>query len=224
MAKVDNEELVRQFRNYLEKASEDQEALPEKLDLFSFYSEMTALKNEVKIESRLIRQGLDSFKETTGVIEQGNAKLDALLQESRTEQCSNAGISVLQPVLHGLFDLYDRIQASLHALPESRPTGLLFRLRLCRSNEGKVIHSMRQGQKMTLERILALLLDCGVHPIEASGCRFDPLTMRAVETDALPALADGMVSAELRTGFIWNDEVLRPAEVRVNRKQETGGR
>lgn len=217
MATVDNEQLVQQFRNYLEKASADQKELSEKLDLFSFYSEIIALKNEVKIESRLIKQGLDDFKETATLIKQGIAGLNSQVRKSEQDQEHTADTANLTPLLHGLIDLYDRIQASLHALPEKRTEGLLFRLGFCRSNDDKVIRSMREGQSMLLERILALLAGCGVIPIKAVGRRFDPQTMRAVGTDSLPEVDDGLVSAERRTGFTWNGEVLRPAEVRVNR-------
>ena len=218
MAKRSNEQLVQRFENYLEKASQCQDKPAEKIDLFSFYSEIIALKNEVKIESRLIKQGLDDFKETAGSLQQGTAGLYSLLQESNKEHCSNVDISALQPVLLGLIDLYDRIQASLQTLAADRPAGLLSRLGFGRrSSYGKVVRSMREGQKMILERILDLLADCNVHSIKALGRRFDPQIMRAVGTDTLPEVEDGMVSAELRTGFTWNEEVLRPADVRVNR-------
>ncbi len=217
MAKLSNEQLVQRFENYLEKASQDQDKPAVKLDLYSFYSEIIALKNEVKIESRLIKQGLDDFKKTAGSLQQGTAGLYSLLQESNKKQDSNADISVLQPMLNGLLELYDRIQSSIHAFPATRPAGLLFRLGLCRDNEKQVIRSMREGQKMILDRILDLLADCDVHPIKALGRRFDPQIMRAVGTDALTEVEDGTVSAELRTGFTWNEEVLRPADVRVNR-------
>ncbi|MCI5148496.1 MAG: hypothetical protein D3916_03710, partial [Candidatus Electrothrix sp. MAN1_4] len=54
------EELVNRFRDYLtcaKCAKDDNKNPPEKLDLFSLYSEIKALKNEVKIESRHIKQG-----------------------------------------------------------------------------------------------------------------------------------------------------------------------
>lgn len=217
MVTVDNEQLVQQFRKFLEKASADQVELSERLDLFSFYSEIIALKNEVKIESRLIKQGLDDFKETAELIKQGIAEQNSQARESEKAHNNNGDTSDLTSLLHGLIDLYDRIQASLHALPEHRQAGLLFRLGVCRGNDEKVIHSMREGQTMILERILALLAGYGVVPIKAVGRRFAPQTMRAVGTDVLPEVEDGLVSAELRTGFTWNGEVLRPAEVRVNR-------
>lgn len=220
MAEFSNDQLLKQFANYLEKASESRNKPVEKLDLFSFYNEITALKNEVKIESRLIKQGLDDFKETAAVIGQVNTRLDSRFLEKDRELKNKAERSALRPVLLGLIDLYDRIHASLHTVSVKRPAGFLFRLGLCRSNDGKVIRSMREGQKMTLERILALLADCGVHPIEAPGCRFDPQTMRAMGTDTVSEIEEGMVSQELRTGFTWDDEVLRPAEVRVNRRMD----
>uniref|UniRef100_UPI0040564E2F hypothetical protein n=1 Tax=Candidatus Electrothrix sp. TaxID=2170559 RepID=UPI0040564E2F len=43
------EELVSRFRDYLAAVSDDNGQPADKLDLFSLYSEIKALKNEVKI-------------------------------------------------------------------------------------------------------------------------------------------------------------------------------
>ncbi|MCI5139434.1 MAG: nucleotide exchange factor GrpE, partial [Candidatus Electrothrix sp. AR1] len=81
----------------------------------------------------------------------------------------------------------------------------------------ELIISMRAGQQMLLDRILSLLLAWDIAPLAALEQRFDPHSMRAVGTDTLPDLADGTVSAEIRTGFQQQGRVLRLADVRVNR-------
>jgi molecular chaperone GrpE len=42
--------------------------------------------------------------------------------------------------------------------------------------------------------------------------------MRAVEMDSQPHLENGIVTGELRKGFLWEEDVLRLAEVKVNKK------
>jgi molecular chaperone GrpE len=42
--------------------------------------------------------------------------------------------------------------------------------------------------------------------------------MRVIEVESRPDLAAGFVTGELRKGFVWNDELLRPAEVKVNKR------
>ena len=216
MSAINNEELVNRFRDFLEKSEQSREELPRKLDLFSFYSEITALKSEIKIESRLIKRGLDNFQETAGLIEQGNLMLHSLVQESKTKNQENE-FNALRPILTGLIDLYDRVHASLQTLPETFRAGSRFWQR--RRCDEEILDSIRAGQEMLLERIVDLLFDCGVRPMEVSGRTFDPHTMRAVGTDSFPELDDGVVSGELRTGFTVNDEIFRLADVRVNRRK-----
>jgi len=44
--------------------------------------------------------------------------------------------------------------------------------------------------------------------------------MRAAELDQCPNLANGIVTEELRKGYLWQGELLRLAEVKVNRRPE----
>jgi molecular chaperone GrpE len=41
--------------------------------------------------------------------------------------------------------------------------------------------------------------------------------MRAVEIDDIPDKSDGLVLEEIRKGFMINNEIVRVAEVKVNR-------
>ena len=214
MKNVDNEALLEQFREYLKKAEGEKKKIPSQLSLSSFYAEMTALKNEIRIESRIVKQGLDDFRKTAELIEHGNRKIDLLVEKSNSEPAAAPNPSEL-PVLQGLIDLYDTVQASLQTLQKSKDAVPWFkRLRAC---DSEILQSVSKGQKMTLERILELLQQCGAVPLDAAGCRFNPHTMRAVGTDSLSELEDGMVSSESRTGFMLHDEIFRLADVRVNR-------
>ncbi len=221
MTSKDNEELVSRFRSYLEKAGDEREEAPPKLDLFSFYSELIALKNEVKIESRLIKQGLDHFQETSGLIEQGNLMLHSLVEGKNADKGNKGGGTDLPIILKGLLDLYDGICASLQTLPDPTRPGPWYRWK--RRGDTKVIDSIHEGQEMLKRRVVDLLADCGAQPMEVADHEFDPRTMRAVGADSIPGLGDGMVSREIRTGFTLNGEILRLADVRVNRHKPASG-
>ena len=224
------EELVSRFRNYLAAASDEIEQPAEKLDVFSLYSEIKALKNEVKIESRHIKQGFVGMQEALERREENSTLSDGREKDGPE----------LAPLLDGIIDLYDRIHASIRALPEpgqreqqpeqkekksfwSRRRKKEEKERIERAQrvqrEQDMIASMRAGQQMLLDRILSLLLAWDIAPLAALEQRFDPHSMRAVGTDTLPDLADGTVSAEIRTGFQQQGRVLRLADVRVNRLQ-----
>ncbi len=206
--------LVKQFRHFLEKGSETIKPLSNKLSLYSFYSELIALKNEIKIESRLVKQRLDRFEEIAARIEQRNQEIGTLLQKGAAPP-DGANSPDTQAIIHGLIDLYDKIQASLQTVSTSchiRPWYQWWQ----RSDE-TILLSVEKGQEMTLQRIAELLAWYGVVPMDVLSHVFDPHTMRAVGTDAIPDLEDGLVSKECRTGFILDDRMLRLADVRVNK-------
>ncbi|CAK8718408.1 GrpE protein [Candidatus Electrothrix laxa] len=218
------EELVSRFRHYLAATADNREQPPEKLDLFTLYSEIKTLKNEVKIESRYIKQGFVGLQETLGRCEENGFKPKDWKREKGEPEPG--------PLLDGIIDLYDRIHASVQALPEpvqqkeyKEKKSFWSRRRRKEEKERSeqeqreqdMIISMRAGQQMLLDRIIGLLLAWDISPIAALAQRFDPHTMRALGTDSLPELADGTVSVEIRTGFQQQGKMLRLADVRVNR-------
>ncbi len=227
------EELVSRFRNYLAAASDEIEQPAEKLDVFSLYSEIKALKNEVKIESRHIKQGFVGMQEALERREENSALSDGREKDGPE----------LAPLLDGIIDLYDRIHASIRALPEpgqyeqqteqkekksfwpprrkrqEKERNERAKRAQRKQREQEMIISMRAGQQMLLDRILSLLLAWDIAPLAALEQRFDPHSMRAVGTDTLPDLADGTVSDEIRTGFQQQGRMMRLADVRVNRLQ-----
>ena len=84
---MNNRELVDQFCAYLEKGDGAKKKIPRTLSLLSFYEELTSLKNEIRIESRNVKQGLDDFRKTADLMEQGYQKIDLLLERSTAVPC-----------------------------------------------------------------------------------------------------------------------------------------
>ena len=72
---------------------------------------------------------------------------------------------------------------------------------------------------MTIKRFDQLLHSYQVRQIDCVGKLFDPLFMSAIEIEHKPKLENGMVTEELRKGFMHKDQVLRLAEVKVNKIQ-----
>ncbi len=73
---------------------------------------------------------------------------------------------------------------------------------------------------MSLRRLDRTLSDYRVRPIEVLDQALDPHTMRVVEVESRTDRASGMVTGELRKGFIWDGEPLRPADVKVNKRDD----
>lgn len=72
-----------------------------------------------------------------------------------------------------------------------------------------------KGLRLTYWQLSDLLGSEGVKPIEALGRAFDPRLHEAVDVDVTGTAAPGVVTSELQKGYYYQDEVLRPAKVRV---------
>ena len=70
---------------------------------------------------------------------------------------------------------------------------------------------------MTVRRIDQVLLDRRVVAAQLLGRPFDPLLARVVGTAPDGSVAEGTVIEEVRAGFLWDDQVLRTAEVIVSK-------
>jgi molecular chaperone GrpE len=72
-----------------------------------------------------------------------------------------------------------------------------------------------QGVKIIYQKLLALLETYGVLPFESVGMLFDHNLHEAVAMAKHKDSEPGTVVDELRRGYLWNNELLRPAQVRV---------
>lgn len=216
MDDVVKERLIAQFRAYLDETSNEMPMVPdhESEASFSLFAELAGLKNEVKRESRQVKEALDQFKAVFETLKADNATLSQELEQRRGGE-KDLRRKTLHPLLLQLLELHDRLEAAVK-LTSPRRTLLA---RFCR-RQSRFIESLQEGQSMTLRRLQRLLADYGVRPMEVLDKPLDPHTMRVIEVESRPELAQGMVTAELRKGFFWDDELLRTAEVKVNKRDE----
>ena len=64
-------------------------------------------------------------------------------------------------------------------------------------------------------QLLSMIEAQGVTPFETIGERFDPELHEAIGSDQAEKHDPGTVTEEVRRGYRWRDELLRPARVRV---------
>jgi molecular chaperone GrpE len=74
---------------------------------------------------------------------------------------------------------------------------------------------MAAGVQALHRKLLGLLAAQGVSRFDSVGEDFDPRAHEALGTVATDDVSPGMVAETLQHGYRWNDEVLRPARVRV---------
>jgi len=209
------EQLLDRFRAYLDSTADtDTSAMPA-TDLFDLFTELAALKNEVRLESRQVKTALDDFRSVFDTLQTSHATLQAELERQQAGQTTQRR-AALRSLLLELLELRDRLEAGLAALQRFRPSRLGW---LCR-RESALIQAMTQGQTLSLQRLEQLLNAHQVTALQARGRPLDPHTMRAAEIEYRAELDNGIVTEELRKGFVWEDELLRLAEVKVNKHPE----
>ena len=160
-----------------------------------------------------IKQALNLFH---SLFEEVQANQTALETEMKRNQNQTAQLAQekLRPLLLELLDLRDNLEGGLNAAKSYR----LFRLRLWfRKRESRLIKGLRDGQEITLNRLDQMLAAYQIRPIEAVGEKFEPYTMRVVDTVKQEDVLDGIVTEEIGKGFYWGDDVLRVADVTVNK-------
>ena len=207
-------ELLEDFRNYLEQSALEQSGAQEPIDLATLLSEMAGLKMEVKAESRQFKSTLETLSSALATAQDDNKTLSAELarHDERLEQQQR---EITRAMLLEIVDIYDRLATGLALLENYRPVRSLFKR--SRDKDVRFINSFKEGQMMTVRRFEQLLQRYQVRAIDCIGKLLNPVTMTAVVTGHDPKLENGIVLEELRKGFLFQDKVLRLAEVKVNK-------
>ena len=207
--------LLSQFSAWLDTAGDGSEPSEEPTpatDLYSLFVEMAGLRSEVRTESRLVKEALDQFRGVFDTLRASQATLQQELERARAEARDQARAAV-RPLLLDVIDLRDRLLAALKFSGPPR-TGWLDRFTRRNASDGEV---WREGLRMTLSRLDQVLLDRRVVAPRLKGQPFDPRIARVVATSAGSGALDGTVIEEVRAGFLWDDQILRTAEVIVSK-------
>ena len=216
-----------------------------RFDLYSLWSAMTALTQEIKLQGRTFKQLHDTaspFIEQTGTIVASNAELLSETRRiaekafgertGREEQAlREAERRARGELVEVLLDLHDRLnraiataRAHVDDARRAREPGRLGRILLLGRGGGTEVArcidsagALIKGCLLSLERLDDTLEQVGLREIECKGRTFDPHLMSAVDIEETGEAHDGEVLDVYRPGFQWYGEVFRPAEVKVAR-------
>jgi molecular chaperone GrpE len=216
------EQLLDRFRAYLDKLPEatpvESAETDRRTDLYSLFAELAALKNEVRLESRQVKTALDEFRAVFETLQASQTQLGGELDRARAALPEQRR-AALKPVLLELLELRDRLEAGLRVLQNYRPA-LLARLLGAGRRERALLRAITEGQDISLRRLDQILNTQQVAALNVQGQPLDPHTMRAAEVEQRNDVGNGIVTEELRKGYLWQGELLRLAEVKVNRRPE----
>ncbi|MFA5921740.1 MAG: nucleotide exchange factor GrpE [Methylococcaceae bacterium] len=214
MSDTQKNRLLEEFQSYLEQADLAHTLSAEQPDLTMLLSEMAGLKSEVKAESRHFKTTLDTLSNALTTLQTDNKALADELS-AHNERLQQMRSETLRIVLLDIVDIYDRLIVGFGVLQNYHPVSSLFSH--SKKQDVRFINSFKKGQSMTLRRFEQLLQRYNVYAIDCVGKLLDPHTMSAVEITQDPKLANGIVIEELRKGFLFEENVLRLAEVKVNK-------
>jgi molecular chaperone GrpE len=224
------ENLLSRFVAYLDGLDHDgsgeappatAEEASEEADLFAVFVELAGVRNEVRTQSRIVKEALDRFRSVFDTLQASHTTLEQELKRARAD-AHDRERAVLKPLLLDVIDVRDRLAAGLKPAPAALPRRWYERL-LPEAKRAAEAQAWREGLQMTLRRVDALLANQRICVIETVGLPFDPRHAAAVATVADPSAADGTVVEEVRAGFLWDGELLRPAEVTVARRDARNG-
>jgi molecular chaperone GrpE len=207
--------LLDRFSAWLDTMEDAPETLDdprETADLFSVFVEIAGLRTEVRTESRLMKDALDQFRGVFETLQASHTTLQRELDRARAETRDQRR-GALRPLLLDIIDLRDRLAAALKMSAAVQPRWHE-RLWHRRPARGEAWH---EGLQMTLRRFDQVLQDRGVEAMQLLGRPLDPRLARVVGTAIDRTAAEGTVVEEVRAGFLWEDHVLRTAEVIVSK-------
>ena len=214
------QDALEDFRQWLdafeEESPEDGEPEPAECDLHDLFAEFAALRQEVRLQNReQSRAGRELAKaaavyETAAAVaqrrEEDLAALEIRVSRAAEDRCLRAVLEVRDALVRG--------REAAVALRD-RPRGLFQR-------PPQGIAGVAEGYELALRRFDRMLSGFGVRPVQTAGHPFDSRTMHAVEARRVEGVEDGTVVEELRSGFVRDGEVLRLADVAVNRRRAPG--
>jgi molecular chaperone GrpE (heat shock protein) len=193
-----------------EEGSRDEESP----DLYSFYEQLAAANTETRKSNRRVAEAISQWSETVGRFDSSLAPLRETITQLTAAQPKGGEMS--RPHCLALVELLDRLQRVGQAFGTSAPKSSWWR-----SNDAawrQAWETQRQALDITLSHLQGLLAKEGVTRIEALGQTFDPSVMTAVAVETNPSRPNQAVLKELAAGYRRNGELLRAAQVKVNRQ------
>ena len=249
-AAVDRDAIVRRFEAWLDEVlqreeppegiaaellaaleSEDGQLPGAGSDLYSMQASVTALTQEVKLQSRSYKQ----LNETLAPVAELGPKVDALLagySDVVAELRRDAESRARAEILDALLDMRDRFARGLTSFQAATPNEQPRRSWLAKffSRGDRIDESaqdataaLEKGYTLSLDRLDEILGQFHVSEISCAGLEFDPASMNAVDTEETESVPEGTVLEVYRAGYEWNGEVYRIAQVKVARAPRVGG-
>lgn len=195
-------------------ASGHEDPQPKKRALADLYSEVAALRREVAAQNRAGKQAQLRVESATAAFSDLGGQLNAQLRAIAESVPRRDAELDARSVVVSFLEIRDSIV---------RTRSLAARLLSLDAGEGSGASDGRdlvETLALIIRKFDRILAAQKIAKVPTVGHPFDPSTMNAAGTRALPGTPDGTVVEELRGGFLHEGRLIRTAEVFVNRSQE----
>jgi molecular chaperone GrpE len=192
-------------------------------DSFALWAAMTALSQEVKLQGRAFKE----LSETMGTqAERVAEEIRAGYRERERDVQREAERRCRKEILAALIDLRDRLARGIESvraaeaqMANAPPPGWLARTLSRKKEDGTAaatLAALIKGYELGVERLDQTLQEFNAREILCAGEKFDPRRMNAIDREESASVPEGTVLEVYRSGYEWNGEVYRPAQVKVS--------
>lgn len=192
-------------------------------DTFALWSAMTALAQEVKLQGRAFKDLNDSLggqpDRIADLMRSAARDRERELQGETERRCRTESLNVL-------IELRDRMDRGLESVRMGdaelartvHSAGWLARRFLGPVHEqaAATVAALAKGYDLAMERLDQALYDLNACEIDCMGELFDPRRMNAIDREESAEIPEGTVLEVYRSGYEWNGELFRTAQVKVS--------
>lgn len=186
-------------------------------DLFSLFGELSALKQEVRLQARAAGNMTQQFEATAQALREELGDQGSRLAQTAADLKAQVPTARREAQLAAIRELLE-IRESLAGCVASAGTANLPR-RPWLKKAGEIVGKLRRDQEIVLNKMDDALHRLSISPLARIGERFDPRIMRAAAIITGSGETPGTVINIYRQGYRLADQILQPAEVEVEKEQ-----
>ena len=211
-------EIERDFKDWLSALKDRPEVESREKntpDIYTFYEQLTAITNEIRKGTRKSSESLIHFEGSIEVFLKSLADIDSRIAKLESEKDKDLEKNVKQLIMT-LVEVSERIcrvGKSVIVPPKKVLFGYNNQLK-------QIIKNTKKGVEILSSHVERLLLEKGVVRIKTVGEQFDPTKMIAIVAEVVNNVPVDFVAEEFSPGYIFNENVLKFAEVKVSKKYE----
>ena len=206
------EEVKNKFSKWLAELSqtelnETEQDCDDAPDLYSFYSELCALRAESK---KISKKNQDSFYNLGEFLKNFQNTLQTMAKKQK--EFEKEGMkSILEKFFKPLTEIFNRFDRIYDKLQNPPKTTFWSKEQKWKNAWNK----LNEGFSLVYDHLNEFLENEGIYRIDTQGKKFDPYTMTAVKAVKTDIYEPNTVVNEISPGYLFKNSVLKLAEVEV---------